>query len=95
MQDTCQVRGRDPCILGAANLNAEWAMPTQKFWVKGLEHADEARVSRAARALDGVLFAAANHSDQCAEVEFEDDRVTVAEIRDALAGLGYSVEVAG
>lgn len=70
-------------------------MPTQKFWVKGLEHADEARVSGAARALEGVLFAVANHSDQCAEVEFEDDMVTVAEIRDALAALGYTVEVAG
>jgi copper chaperone CopZ len=70
-------------------------MPTQKFWVKGLEHADEARVARAARGVEGVLFAVANHSDQCAEVEFEDDRVTVAEIRDAIAALGYRVEVAG
>jgi copper chaperone CopZ len=70
-------------------------MPTQKFWVKGLGHEDEARVEREVRRLRGVLFAAASHGDQCAEVEFEDDAVTAAEIRDALAALGFRVEIAG
>lgn len=70
-------------------------MPTQKFRVKGLEHEDEARVAREVRRLRGVLFAVASHSDQCAEVEFEDDAVTPAEIRDVIAALGYAVEIAG
>ena len=70
-------------------------MPTQKFWIKGLRHEDEARVAGAARQVPGVLFAIANHGDQCAEVEFEDDLVTTSEIRDALTALGYEVEVAG
>lgn len=70
-------------------------MPTQKFWVKGLQHQDETRVVQGARELRGVLFAAANHSDQCAEVEFEDDVVTTEEIRGAIARLGYQVEIAG
>lgn len=70
-------------------------MPTQKFWVKGLRHEDELRITQAARELRGVLFAAANHSDQCAEVEFEDDMVTTEEIRSALEARGFRVEVAG
>jgi copper chaperone CopZ len=70
-------------------------MPTQKFWVKGLRHEDEARVTEQVRGMEGVLFALANHRDQCAEVEFEDDCVTQEEIRAALAGLGHEVEIAG
>lgn len=70
-------------------------MPTQKFWIKGMQHDAEPRVAERARALDGVLHVAANHRDQCAEVEFEDDRVSIDQIRDALAELGYAVEVAG
>lgn len=70
-------------------------MPTQKFRVKGLRHEDEGRLVREARRLEGVIFAAATHGDQCAEVEFEDDRVTPEEIRAALAAIGYDVEIAG
>lgn len=70
-------------------------MPTQKFWVKGLSHDDEERLSRRLRELRGVLFAVASHGDQCAEVEFEDDMVDAAEICAAIAELGYSAEPAG
>lgn len=70
-------------------------MPTQKFWVKGLAHEEEERISAALRKIDGVFAALANHHDQCAEVEFEDDRVGVHEIRRAIADLGYDVELAG
>lgn len=70
-------------------------MPTQKFWVKGLEAGGEAAVVERARGVQGVLFAVANHRDQCAEVEFEDDEVTPEEIMRALRDLGYQVEAAG
>lgn len=70
-------------------------MPTQKFWVKGLRHEDEARIAAQLRAVDGVFFAALNHHDQCAEVEFADDRVTTGEICTALQELGYEAEEAG
>lgn len=70
-------------------------MPTQKFFVKGLRAEDEDAVAERARRLKGVLFALANHQDQCAEVEFEDDCVGTDEIRRALAEQGYDVELAG
>jgi copper chaperone CopZ len=70
-------------------------MPTQKFWIKGLAHEDEESVACRIRELDGVLFVAMNHQDQCAEVEFEDDRASLEEIRAAAAELGYEVEIAG
>ena len=70
-------------------------MPTQKFFVKGLRAEDEEAVAGRAKQLSGVLFALANHQDQCAEVEFEDDMVSLDEIRRAIAEQGYEVEVAG
>lgn len=70
-------------------------MPTQKLWVKGLRHEDETPLAARLREVRGVLYAAANHHDQCAEVEFEDDVVTTDEIREAIAELGYGSEVAG
>lgn len=70
-------------------------MPTQKFWIKGMRHEDETPVTERVRGVRGVLFAIANHGDQCAEVEFEDDIVTEREIRDAIAELGFDVRSAG
>lgn len=70
-------------------------MPTQRYRVRGLAHADEARIEREVRRIPGVLFAAASHQDECAEVEFDDDRVGHLEIRDAIAALGFAVEIAG
>ncbi len=70
-------------------------MPTQKFWIKGLRHEDEQPLARRIRALEGVYYAALNHEDECAEVDFEDDRVTTAEICAAIAASGYEVRLAG
>lgn len=70
-------------------------MPTQKLWVRGLQHEDEGRVGEALRALPGVFFASANHGDECAEVEFDDDLLSPDELREALGGLGYEVRLAG
>lgn len=70
-------------------------MPSQKFWVKGLRHEDEASIAQRLEELDGVFYAALNHHDQCAEVDFEDDRVSTDQIRAAIGEFGYSAEVAG
>lgn len=70
-------------------------MPTQKFFVRGLRHDDEARVVERARSLRGVFYAAANHQDQCLEVDFEDDLVTSDEICAAVRQAGYAAEPAG
>lgn len=70
-------------------------MPTQKLWIKHLRHEDEEPLARRLRALDGVFAAVLNHQDQCAEVDFEDDRVTPDEMRRAIAELGYESEIRG
>lgn len=70
-------------------------MPTQKFLVRGLSRSDERVVEDRVRSMTGVLYAAANHQDQCLEAEFEDDLVTPAEICAALREVGYTAEPAG
>jgi copper chaperone CopZ len=70
-------------------------MPTQKFFVNGLRHEDESELTQRLRSIRGVLFAAASHRDACVEVEFEDDAVTTAELREAIAAMGYPAELAG
>jgi hypothetical protein len=69
-------------------------MPTQKFWIQGLRHEDEARIAVRLRQLRGVFFAVLNHRDQCAEVDFEDDEITAREICAAIEALGYPVRPA-
>jgi hypothetical protein len=70
-------------------------MPTQKFHVVGLKHEDEVAIAQRVRRLRGVFYAVLNHQDECAEVDFEDDLVTCAEIRAAIAEFGYTVHNAG
>lgn len=70
-------------------------MAVQKFFVPGLTHEQERDVERKLRSLQGVLYAAANHHDACAEVEFEDDCVTMDELRGALEKLGFDARPAG
>jgi copper chaperone CopZ len=70
-------------------------MPTQKFRVPGLAREDERRVEQRLKQLHGVLYVAANHADACAEVEFEDDTVSLDSIREALAQLGYPANIVG
>lgn len=68
-------------------------MPTLKFRVKNLRHEDEQRVAACIRQLPGVFYACLNHQDECAEVDFEDDRVTAAEIRAVILALGYEAQL--
>lgn len=70
-------------------------MPTQKFRVRGIDHESEAMVEARLMRIGGVLFAAVSHQEECAEVEFEDDRVTPAEIREVIRGLGYGADEVG
>ncbi|HEX8272404.1 MAG TPA: heavy-metal-associated domain-containing protein [Longimicrobiaceae bacterium] len=70
-------------------------MPTQKLWVRGLRREDEARVTERLRALPGVFFAMLSCGAECAEVDFEDDRVSLEEIRAAVRECGYEAEIAG
>lgn len=70
-------------------------MPTQKIWIKGLRHEDEQPLAVRLRALDGVFAAVLNHQDQCAEVDFEDDRVTTDDMRRAIPEHGYESEIRG
>lgn len=70
-------------------------MPTQKLWVKGLKPEDERPIEKRLKELDGVFYAVLNHRDECAEVDFEDDRASLAEIRAALREMGYESQVAG
>jgi copper chaperone CopZ len=70
-------------------------MPTQKLRVRGLRREDEARVTARLRELPGVYFAMLNCGAECAEVDFEDDRVSLEEIRAAVRECGYEAEVAG
>jgi hypothetical protein len=65
------------------------SMPTQKFLVQGLRHEDEAALAGRIRELPGVFFALLDHEEQCADVEYEDDRVTGADICAAIRTFGY------
>jgi copper chaperone CopZ len=70
-------------------------MAVQKFFVEGLSRDDEVRVESALKSMPGVIYAAASHSDACAEVEFEDDTVTTAQLKEALGVLGFTSRIAG
>jgi copper chaperone CopZ len=70
-------------------------MPTQKLWVRGLRREDEGRVTARLRELPGVYFAMLSCGAECAEVDFEDDRVSLEEIRAAVRECGYEAEIAG
>ncbi len=70
-------------------------MPTQKFRVKDLRREDEDRVAARLREIPGVYFAVLDHGEECAEVDFEDDVVSLEQICDAVREYGYDVRIAG
>ncbi|MEX2569718.1 MAG: hypothetical protein WD737_00330 [Gemmatimonadota bacterium] len=70
-------------------------MAIQKFVLRGLSRDDEPEVEQALRSIRGVIYAAASHSDGCAEVEFEDDMVTTDALRQALERIGLEARLAG
>jgi copper chaperone CopZ len=70
-------------------------MAVQKFWVRGLAHEGEALLEERVRGVPGVLFVSANHQEESAEIEFDDDVASLDGLRGAIEGLGYVAELAG
>lgn len=71
-------------------------MPTALLRVSGLRGAeDEARLERALQAEPGVFGAVANHQDGCAEIDFEDDEVTVEQLIEVAESAGFGATLAG
>ncbi len=71
-------------------------MATLKLCIDGMAgHGDEARVQDALRAHAGVLGAVASWEDACAEIEYEDDEVSLDELVSAVRDLGYRAELGG
>lgn len=71
-------------------------MPTILLRVDGMRSSDdETRVETALRAEPGVLAAVASRQDKCAEVECEDDEVTVERLVEVIETVGFSAVLAG
>lgn len=70
-------------------------MPTIKLRIEQLRPDDEEPIAQRLRALDGVFCAVLSHTDESAEVDFEDDRVGLDQIRETIAAFGYAVRLAG
>ncbi|HEX7050406.1 MAG TPA: heavy-metal-associated domain-containing protein [Longimicrobiales bacterium] len=71
-------------------------MPTVLLCVDGMKDADdEARVERALRAEPGVYGAVANHEERCAEVDCDDDEVTVDRLIRVVEEAGFGATLAG
>lgn len=71
-------------------------MATLKLCIDGMAgHGDEARVQEALREQPGVLCAIANWEDACAEIEYEDDEVSLDRLVELVRRLGFPAEVGG
>jgi hypothetical protein len=70
-------------------------MPVLKLQVKGLKPDDESTLVQRLKALDGVLFAVVDHRSGCAEVELEDDCVSIDDIQNVVGSFGYDCDVIG
>lgn len=71
-------------------------MPTLKLKVEGLADREaETQLADRLRAEDGVMGAVASCETGCVEVDFEDDRVSVARILEVVEGRGLQVSLGG
>jgi len=71
-------------------------MATLKLCIDGMAgHDDETRIELALRDEPGVLGVVANHEAACAEIEYEDDEVSLDRILEVVQELGYPTEVGG
>lgn len=71
-------------------------MATLKLCIDGMAgHGDEARVQEALRGEPGVLGAVASWEDACAEIEYEDDEVSLDRLVDVVRQLGFPAELGG
>jgi copper ion binding protein len=71
-------------------------MATAKLWVGGMtcNHC-RAKVERALQGITGVYSAVVDLADGEAEVDFDDDSVTSAQLIAAITGAGYQAKLAG
>jgi len=71
-------------------------MATLKLCIDGMAgDSDEVRIQEALRHEPGVLGAIANHQDACAEIEYEDDEVSLDRLVAVVTELGYPAELGG
>lgn len=70
-------------------------MATQRLWVKGMRPEDEARAAERLRAVDGVLGAVPSARGEWADVDLDDDRASLDDVRRALHEMGYESGLAG
>jgi copper chaperone CopZ len=71
-------------------------MPTARFTVSGLaDDGDARRLEAVLLSLEGVHGVVASPAERCMEIDFEDDRVTVAEMVAAAEHAGFGARLAG
>jgi hypothetical protein len=71
-------------------------MATLKLRVCGLHgHGDESRLESLLRAERGVLGAIVNHLENCAEIEYQDDELSLERLLRLVHEAGYQAELAG
>jgi copper chaperone CopZ len=71
-------------------------MPTILLQVDGLHSsADEDRLERALRAEEGVYGAVASKADGCAEIDIDDDVVTVRHLIEVADSAGFQATLRG
>jgi hypothetical protein len=71
-------------------------VPTGKLLVRGLRtESDERALECRLLELPGVHGCVASSSARCVEVDFEDDRVSLAEMVEAASGLGFTATPVG
>jgi copper chaperone CopZ len=71
-------------------------VPTLKLCVQGMQDAgEEAPLAEALLAEDGVLGAVVSADARCAEIDFEDDRVSIEQILAIIEARGYQASLSG
>lgn len=71
-------------------------MATLKLRIGGMrDAADEDRIESVLREETGVLGAVANRTTSCAEIEYEDDEVSMERLVNLVNALGFTAELAG
>lgn len=71
-------------------------MPTALLCVRGMrDQRDEHRVEQALVAEAGVFGAVANHEESCAEIDYEDDEVTIDRLLEIVRSAGFDGELHG
>jgi copper chaperone CopZ len=71
-------------------------MPTVLLCIEGMHGpGDEERVQDALRSEPGVYGVVANHEEGCAEVDIEDDQVTIRRLVELIETAGYHATLAG